>query len=193
MEDYSKFIFAIEAYYGPYASKAKKEIVLEYVMNRYPESDLDKLFKQLIINYPSQYKTPPDVNVIHDLTSDNIEAEALNAWDILCKKANPYKDIVFADKRIYAVLRAMGGHVHFSKREEKDEVWTQKRFIELFKMYTKSPPEVMTGTIMRGLGTAKKDYILIGNEDKCREIIAGQGTRLVEDMTKNIKAIGAAS
>ncbi len=190
--DYSKFISAIEAYYGLYDSELKKEIVLEYIINRFQESELEDLFKLIISRHPSQYKTPPDVAVIQDLTADSLDAEALAAWDLVCHKVNPYKDCVFADKRIYAALRSMGGHVNFSKRLQKDEVWEQKRFIEYYKIYTDNPPGDVK-PIMPGLSTLKDDYLMIGDKVKCREIIAenGSGQELIEDLTRNIKSMEA--
>ena len=58
-----EFLREIQNYYGPYPSGQQKYIA-EYVHAKAP-AYLARLFRLLIKNEPSQYKTPPDIAVMN--------------------------------------------------------------------------------------------------------------------------------
>jgi len=185
---YDKFISAIELYYGNYDSNEKKEMVLEFIMKRFKESDLSDLFQKIVLSYSSQYKAPPDIAVIADTVSDDIEAQAMSAWNEIKKKSNPYKSLLFADPRVYMAMKSIGGHIAFSLREREEEHWIQKRFIQFFIMYTKNPQNVAK-PVMYGLG-GHCNYVYIGNDEECKQIEAAlPDEALIEKLTKDFKRI----
>jgi hypothetical protein len=59
-----QFMQKIVAYYGKYQPPAKGDIVGQYVAKTYSEADLDLLFREVLLEVSSQYKTPPDVAML---------------------------------------------------------------------------------------------------------------------------------
>ena len=94
---YNDFISAIEHYYGNYDTPEKKKIMTEYIMDNVSESELEPLFKKIILSISSQYKTPPDVAMLSGLFSDKLEIRANNLYDEISKKASAYNDLIISD------------------------------------------------------------------------------------------------
>ena len=189
---YNNFISAIENYYGNYSTPEKKLIMTEFIMDNVSEDELETLFKKIILNISSQYKTPPDVAMLAGLFEDKIEIQANNIWDEICKKASAYRDLVFADPCAFMAFKnSIGSLMNFSLREHGEEFWIKKRFIEMYKMYLKNPPDENIRPVMKGLSGFGKDFILIGDESKCKKIInsSSENFQIAHELTKNIKMI----
>ena len=76
----SEFVKQIEEYYGDYRPKVK-EMVMIYI---YPlsGSQLDRLWKEVILKFSGQYKVPPDVAIFQKLRreiNDTIECDRSKA------------------------------------------------------------------------------------------------------------------
>ena len=191
---YNDFISTIEHYYGHYDTPEKKTIMTEFIMDNVSESELEPLFKKIILNISSQFKTPPDVAQISGLFADKIEIQANEIWHEVNRKANAYADLIFADTCAFLAFRnATGGLVNFSQRTREEEVWIKKRFVELYKLYVKNPQRDEVKPIMRGLANGAGNGgrpVMIGDENKCKELINDFGNnRLIESLTANIKRI----
>ena len=122
-------------------------------------------------------------------------------WERLNKKSNYMRDCAISDIRVQSLIETMGGWVWFCTRLVRDEtgkeldVWNQKRFIELYKLYTGNPPE-KEFKILRGDSTfsaekRQEKMVFIGDEDKCRLMIIGNNVnpvmKEISDMTIKMK------
>lgn len=196
IKTYADFITEIEKRYGKYSEILKAELVI-YLPAKVRQSELQGLFWKIREEFSTQFKTPPDITMINKLlkiSGYSIEAEALHWWKQLNDKVNSYRDCMISDVRVQAAIEMMGGWVNFCQRLLRDEngkdldVWAQKRFVELFKMYSEIPP-VEELKILPGLSNdedytrRKKKMIFIGDKNLCLQAL--------EYRESVIKAIGA--
>jgi len=68
-----EFITKIQSYYGKYPEGQKIEIA-NYLRNK-RETLLTELYKQLITNYSSKWKTPPDVAIFNEQIKEALKVE----------------------------------------------------------------------------------------------------------------------
>ena len=189
--DYEEFVSMLESYYGKYTTPEKKRIIMKYVMSKYPEDVLEELFRKIVTSHSSQYKVPPDIAMIEEVLKENVEISANRAWEEISRKANHYRDLVFSDPAAYMAFKnATGGLEAFSYRERSEVPWIRKRFLELYELYYKNPPEC-DNLIIRGIG-GPKDPAMIGDVEKCKQIISNRGivdNGLVKQLTAGIKTM----
>ena len=187
---YNDFISAIEHYYGNYDTPEKKKIMTEYIMDNVSESELEPLFKKIILSISSQYKTPPDVAMLSGLFSDKLEIRANNLYDEISKKASAYNDLIISDICAFMAFKnATGGLENFTRRDRTNEVWIKKRFIELYKMYIQNPPDEGIRPVFKGIGQFGEP-VMIGDPEKCKQISGENKLTSIEyDLTQNIKRI----
>ena len=197
---YIEFMSAVIKIYGSYSCEELQDLTIEYVKNRWKESELDNIYKQLILKKTTVYKDvkPPDPaefeKLFPRLTASSIEAEALRWWDELNKKSTAWRDCIISDIRAYKAIQMMGGWIWFCERFVKDEndrdidVWNRKQFVEYFKLYSENRPEEEI-KILPGLSEIKKPPVMIGNQEQCLLIQQGQNKtlKLVTDLTNTIK------
>ena len=193
-----KFMLGVIEVYGPYNSEILESLTMSYLQERWRESDLESVYKQLILKKSSKYKTPPDPAEFEELfprqSSTSIEAEALKWWDELNRKINSYRDCIISDVRAYKAIQMMGGWTWFCQRLVRDEtgkdidVWNRKQFVEYFKLYSENRPDEEI-SIMQGLSEMKKPPVMIGNQEQCLMIQekSNNAITLVEDMTNTIR------
>ena len=67
------FITKVQDYYGKYPEGQKIEIA-NYLRNK-RETLLTELYKQLIANYSSKWKTPPDVAIFNEQLKEALKIE----------------------------------------------------------------------------------------------------------------------
>lgn len=198
--NYVKFMSGVIEVYGPYNSEILESLTMSYIQERWKESELESVFKQLVLKKSAKFKTPPDPAEFEELfprqSAKAVEAEALKWWEELNRKTNSYRDCIISDVRAYKAIQTMGGWVWFCQRLKTDEngkdldQWARKQFVDLFKLYSENPPDEQIG-ILSGLGEMKKQPVMIGNRDECLLISQGKNKpmELVEDMTKNLRRV----
>lgn len=190
--DYEKFVSVIESYYGKYSTPEKKKIILKYIMGKYPEEVLDELLKKIVRNFSSQYKSPPDIAMIEEMLEENVEMGANEVWEEICRNANVYRDMVFSDPVAYMAFKNATGGLHaFSLRKQSEEHWVKKRFLEMYALYQKNPPDC-DYLMLRGVGNFGEP-VMIGDVERCKQIAAARGSAgndLVRQLTAGIKTMG---
>ncbi len=188
--DYAEFMVGLTEYYGKYKNEFVEKIVLKYVKANFREDDLQSVFNKVLAQHSSDFKRPPDVALFEKILSQNdsrLETEALLHWTKINNKVNSYSDIFFESPKLQAVIEGMGGWVHFCQRPNahEAEVWARKRFIELYKLYSKENP-MIDHKILRGLSGCCQ-LIKYGDQKRCNELIAGQ------ENTMESKVLGIAA
>ena len=151
----TKFIFAIEKYYGSYSNDFILKIVKEYIEQNYAESQLDEILKTIIAKYTNKFKTPPDVAEIRNLV-ENIDSTAEQEWIKLFNKSGA-DDVIITDIVLYNTVATWGSWDNFCiQRDGQYREVTHKNFITKYIMMSQSlslvQPEILKGasTILYG-------------------------------------------
>jgi hypothetical protein len=189
--NYNKFISLVEAYYGKYEPPKKKEIIVKYIMSKYKEFELESLYKKIILNIESKFKTPPDIKQLEDLDNENIEIKADKLYEEISREANQYRDLVIEDKAgLMAFKSACGNTSQFALRTKRDEAWIKKRFIEMYKMYSNNPNLCDGDSYIPGIGKSG-DPVLIGDNFKCQLLLEKHNTSndMVQSLMPDLKRI----
>jgi len=195
---YSEFMSAVVEIYGAYKSEVLEQLTVRYVKKRFSENDLEKILMQLTLNKSAKFKTPPDPAEFEELFfrhDDCLEAEALKWWVELNRKSNSYRDCIISDLRVQTAIEAMGGWVMFCSRIVRDEKgrdldnWNRKQFTDLYKLYSKYPPETEI-KVLHGITDNRSKIIIIGDEEKCRLVMEEKkhgGMKVIEDMVAGMR------
>lgn len=203
---YSEFITAIEDIYTPYTSDILKKLTIKYIKERWQESELDGILAMITVKHDPKYKTPPSPATFEECflrsSAKSTDAEALHWWKLLNDNVNSYRDCMISDVRVQVAIEMMGGWVNFCQRLLRDEngkdldVWAQKRFVELFKMYSEIPPaedlKILTGLSNdEDYNRRKKKMIFIGDKNSCLQALEYRESVIkaigVEEMATGIK------
>ena len=188
--NYAKAMSTIKSYYGPYDNEFIEEVVLKTLLS-IPENHLEGVLDKLMSTVPRRKDfNPVGKDVIMQAAvgtpkdrDREIEREAIRWWNDINKRTNYMRDCQIGDIRAQEAIETMGGWVRFCTRTVRDEsgkdvdVWNQKRFVELFKMFTYSPPEAEI-KVLRGESEdpgemRAKKMIMIGDIESCKQISAG--------------------
>lgn len=190
--DRSEFMTGIVAHYGPYKSDISERIVLKYIIEYFPENQLENIFSKLTMKYSNQYKTPPDpakFEEIFGVTEQRIEAQALKHFSEITKKVNSYSDILFEDPRLQAAIQGMGGWIQFCQRpsDPESETWARKEFIKLYKLYSDDRSGI-NQVVLKGLHSGDRNVIMYGDRKKCELILEdiGQHPKQIENLTNGM-------
>ncbi len=196
--NYKEFMTALVDVYGVYASPVLEKLTFKYVKERWIESDLEDVFKRLILLKSAKFKTPPDPAEFEELffkkSGRESEAEALVWWDALNKKANSWRDCIISDIRAQAALESMGGWIWFCQRLKCDEngkdldQWHRRTFVDLFKLYTENPTD-RSPRVFSGLSETVKTPVMIGSAEECLKIqqINNPVMQHIENLTKEMR------
>lgn len=187
---YPEFVTALEEYYGPYNSDIQKKMTAIYVKERWDESLLDGIFKQLTLKKSGKYKTPPDPAELEELFPRlNQEAEANRWFDELSRTGNSLDHVIISDLRAQEAIQSFGGWPAFCQRKPEDEHWHRKNFISA---YMKAVPESNQPQILFGESTRRdKLPLMFGDKNICAaalEYHKGEAMNLITNMTKEMKA-----
>lgn len=192
---YIKFLAAIIEIYGAYNSEALEKLTFKYIQERWQESELDGIFKQLILRKSAKYKTPPDPAELEELffrkSDAEYEIEANAAWNDL-QRYSSYYDAICSDIRVQlAIETAFGSWEQFGQRLTKYEALHHKNFVEAFVRYSKHRQDIQP-SLMRGAG----NYItppppqLIGDKEKCRLLLSerkNENLKIIENMVGGMR------
>ena len=190
---YTKFLTGVTGYYGDY-NPIVENVVMKYIQGKFQESELNEVFKKLVMNLESKYKTPPDVaefERIFALDKNDVERDGNLAWIEVNKNINSNADAVIENPIIQTVIENMGGWIGFCSRpnDHQSEVWNRKRFIELYAMYQ---GQELTTKVLRGrvsLAGGRSQTIMIGNPQNCQNILemAKQENKNYLELSKKLK------
>jgi len=202
---YAEFMTAIVAVYGSYSKHPESEesllekITFKYIMERFKESELEDVFKKLILTKSAKFKTPPDPAEFEEIffkkSNKATDAEALVWWEELNRKSNSWRNCIISDIRAQSAIESMGGWIWFCQRIKMDEQgkdldqWHRKQFVDLFKLYTENPPD-RSARVLDGLSETVKPPVMIGNADQCliiRQSSTGAAMQAIENMTKEMR------
>ena len=77
-----QFMTLVESYYGKYERKGQKDIVEQYLIEKYsPDREaLEALYKRLLLEYSGKYRYAPDIAILEGIRRQlNVE---VNGWRI---------------------------------------------------------------------------------------------------------------
>ena len=175
---YSKFMTALQEHYGLFESELSENLTLQYVMDRWPEQDMQKVFNTLVVKLSNQYKIPPSPAVLEQIFprpgADPAEAAEM-AWNILLKAGNG-SSVLITDPVAQEAVINLGGWETFCLRRMDDPKWTRKDFMDAYKNLihscAKSEPQILFGTFDAMNGTANwRWFKILGDQMKGREML----------------------
>lgn len=175
-----EFLSAVIKVYGEYSSDILQDMTMEYIKTRWNESELDGIFKQLILKKSAKFKTPPDPAEFQELffkqSDAQVEIEAAHFYDMLNNTGCSLDNIIVSDIRAQkALVSAFGSWPDFCQRNPESEQWHRKNFVAAFiKQHheaTDEQPSIMYGDSSQRLIKAP---IPFGDKDKCLMLIEQQ-------------------
>lgn len=187
--NYPEFMTAIEQCYGTYSAPILKTLTAKYIMERFKESELENVFKTIIIKVNPKFKTPPSpADFEEHFPSISLESEAHKWYDELNRTGCSLDNIIVSDIRAEKALEVFGGWVGFASRQSGNDIWDRKRFVEA---YIKAIPGEDKPSIQYGNSSKKYDKapLLFGNKEACKAIIDNRDKTLqiIDDMTKGMR------
>jgi len=80
-----QFMALVESYYGKYERKGQKDIVQQYLIEKYsPDREaLDALYKRLLLEYSGKYRYAPDIAILEGIRRQlNTETDGWRLGDV---------------------------------------------------------------------------------------------------------------
>jgi hypothetical protein len=123
------------------------------------------------------------------------------AWAKICKamrQQGSYQSVAFDDPIIHRVLTDMGGWAWFGASLEKELPFIERRFCDAYKTYRRTEKSFDYPPYLPGITESEnslRDYpfpspILIGDQDRAREVMATAGLDGEADMTPTTELLG---
>jgi hypothetical protein len=188
-----ELINKIESIYGKYDNQNLKAIVIAFIVKKWNESEFDYIFTETVKQYPTQYKTQPDVAFFNKLweSSHSAEDEAEKAWNSLLSLKTA-RCILCTDIVTQETLKSMGGIDEFVKYRNESNQWCHKDFIERYIRHgskdfiENAKPEIMINDMERMYPTYPRESFfnnvkMIGDQQK--------GIQLLENIKSEILQI----
>lgn len=113
-----QFMALVESYYGKYERSAQKDIVRQYLAEKYIKAwttskELDVLYKRLLLEYSGKYRYAPDIAILEGIRRQlNVEVDG---WRIEDVKLLPPEGCM-SNENIAAELREILKKLAISKR-----------------------------------------------------------------------------
>lgn len=166
-----EFIKALVGYYGEYSSKLVERMTFEYIQDRFKESELENVFKVIIIKVNPKFKTPPSPADFEEFfPRENLEQIAAGWYDKISRTGNSLDNVIISDVRAYKTLQSIGGWVSFCERNPEYENLHRRNFISAYCKIIVDKDEPIN--ILYGNSSRKdKEPLLIGDKNKCLEIM----------------------
>ncbi|PKL19546.1 MAG: hypothetical protein CVV49_00485 [Spirochaetae bacterium HGW-Spirochaetae-5] len=194
--NYEKFMTALVEVYGVYNSPILEKLTFKYIKERWRESELDDVFKRLILVKSAKFKTPPDPAELEELffakSEKDYEAEALGWWSMITRTGNSLDDVIISDIRAQSAIEDMGGWALFCQRNPENEHFHQAKFIKWFIMYSQHKPE-REMQILIGDSVKRKTPLMFGDKEKCRQFLQltghnpSQVLKIADQITKEMR------
>jgi hypothetical protein len=184
-----EFIKAVSEYYGEYSSKLVERMTFEYIQDRFKESDLENVFKTIIIKVNPKFKTPPSPADFEEFFPRvNLESEAHKWYDRLNNTGCSLDNIIVSDIQAEKALDAFGGWIGFCSRKPDNEVWDRKNFVTA---YINAIPGNDQPSIIYGDSSRKyeKTPLIFGDKEICKSIIDNREKplELIDNMVSGFK------
>lgn len=181
-----EFIKSIEKYYGlEYDNEMERKLVISFLKNI---DNLKMLFGRVIKKHSKKYKSLPDIAIFNQciMTDESLEIEALHHYEEINKILNSSAEIVFEDIRLQACINGLGGWVEFCFRDPEYENLHRKRFIELYKIYSREKP-LESHKKLRCNYDKPSRTIYYGNEENCKKLLTYTSeNKQIEDVCNNV-------
>ena len=187
-----EFIQTTVAIYGKYQSELLERLTYEYIKDRFNESELDNVFKTIIIKVNPKFKTPPSPADFEEFFPRvNLTVEANEWYDKINRTGTSLDNIIISNKRAELALEAVGGWIAFCQRSPESkgqnlEGLHRKNFVDAYMkaQNTGEQPKLIYGESSRKY---EKPALIIGDKEKCLEIINhGSFKQIDTDIFKKI-------
>jgi len=170
-----EFIKAISEYYGEYSSKLVERMTFEYIQDRFKESDLENVFKTIIIKVNPKFKTPPSPADFEEFfPRENIDQIASEWYDKISRTGNSLDNVIISDIRAQKALQSIGGWCSFCQRNPEYENLHRKNFISAYSKIVVDSNEQPVILFGESENKYSKVPLPIGDKEKCLEIVASQ-------------------
>jgi hypothetical protein len=181
MMSYSKFVTYIKQHYGAFNSELSENLTLQYIMDRWPERDMQKVFNTLVIKHSNQYKVPPSPTVFEEIFpragADPAEAAEI-AWNILLATDNGFS-VLITDPVAQEAVVNLGGWDEFCLRRIGNPEWSRKDFVTAYKNLFRS-------------GLQVEPRILFGPRDAIKRQVDWRWFKILGDQTVGLAMLDKA-
>lgn len=171
--DHVKFMANVIEIYGAYRPEILEDITMQYIRNRFKESELEKVLQKLIMSKTTTYQNtrPPDAAEFEKIftSQTDLEGEAQEWFNKLNATGTSLDNVIVSNIRAHKALESMGGWVEFCRRNPEYDNLHRKRFVEA---YVKAQPEG-TPRLMYGESSNKhrKQPLMFGDPAACRDAL----------------------
>jgi hypothetical protein len=182
-----EFIKAVSEYYGEYSSKLVERITFEYIQDRFKESDLENVFKTIIIKVNPKFKTPPSPADFEEFfPRENMEQIAAEWYDKISRTGNSLDNVIISDIRAHKALLSIGGWVAHCSRNPEYENLHRKNFISAYSKIIVDNNDVIQVQYGESSRKHEKEPILIGDREKCIQIANVKEQHIPIDFIKTV-------
>jgi hypothetical protein len=173
-----EFIQAIIAIYGKYQSEFLERLSYEYLQERFKESDLENVFKTIIIKVNPKFKTPPSPADFEEFfPRENLDQIAAEWYDKISRTGNSLDNVIISDIRAHKALLSIGGWIAFNQRNPEYENLHRKNFISAYSKIVIDDKDTIS--IMYGESEKRdKQPLMIGDKEKCMLAIGSQKSQI---------------
>jgi len=194
--DHVKFIANVIEIYGEYKPEILEDITMEYIKDRWKESELEGVFRKLILSKTTNYKDvkPPDPAKLEEIfPRESLEAAANQWYTNLSNTGSSLDNVIISDIRAQKAIQYFGGWTDFCSRNPDYEGLHRKNFVEAFIKYSKEPPE--QPKILYGDSSRKMDKLplMFGDKEQCKQIlelskrITNKVMQIADNITKDMR------
>lgn len=164
--DHVKFMANVIEIYGEYKPEIMENITMQYIKNRFKESDLDGVFNAVIIKVNPKYKTPPSpADFEEHFPRENIESIAIQWFEKLSATGCSLDNVIISDLRARNAIVSLGGWVAFCMRNPIYEELHRKKFVEAFN----KPSDHECGMLFgRSSKRETRQPLMFGDKEICR-------------------------
>jgi len=186
---HEEFMTAITNCYDPYKSSMLEQITFKYIKERFKESELDGVFKTIIIKVNPKFKTPPSpADFEEHFPKLNLESEAHKWYDRLNNTGCALDNIIVSEIRAEKALDVFGGWVGFASRKPDNEIWDRKNFVQAFinAVPGNDQPSIQYGESSRRYENLP---LIFGDKEFCQAIIDNRDKplQIIDDMVTEMK------
>lgn len=181
--NFEKLMNATASMYGRKPSDRTQLMMYFNALSRFCFEDVQAGFNSHIKNPDNGQFFPKPADIIRYMDGGS-ETQAGNAWtkvDKAIRTVGPYKNIVFDDRIIHAVIADMGGWIQLCSTSDQEYPFKKNEFIKRYTGYRSRPPEdyprllggiAQQANDMRNLQTIESP-VVIGDVDSARLTYSG--------------------
>lgn len=181
--DYGRFGQLLDSVGELYGKPVSEKIIPIWwaSLKQFDYDAVQDAFGRFVTNSDNGQFMPKPADIIRMLQGSSVD-KALQAWSKLDKavrEVGPYRDVVFDDPLIHAVIESMSGWIRFGTETDKEWDFVQNEFVTRYKGFksrqeTPQYPSVCVGianAYNRSHGHETEHVMLLGDQSKAKQVM----------------------